>query len=1446
MSSGGLDPHGGSSHMELGAEEEGRPNGRSGRSSHMQSMDSGGVSSVGARVTWDSASGFIKHITAQALQDKKVIAVVALVWVAAMAAVVAVVGSIEQSRVQLEIQEAEFRAVEVGQEFDRTIDAILGPAKSLSAHLPFDVALREAPNHVIGPPFSAPRKLLRPVARNITERFYEVGDRIMSLNDRGAYLHFLLQPLGYVVETFPPCCNTLVDVESEGVSRGTGVTLDGSERRLCARWCPLAFDMFAGSFDTGVASTFNVSSEIVRAIKAITWNVEPPRQFRFDTTRQAPFKVAHYRPVTNASMSMIGRLPVFLDESYGLGFKTTDIPGLGIQVIPGKLFWGFISMIFDFDVCLNRTGVTDWDGDSPYLYDITWAKPGPEGATQETVFFSLELNGTTRDPLVVHDFAIVEMQWRVALYLKDPNHHQTVVILTYIFSILAVTIGAALLLVALVTRAQNRRLLEKVLPDKHFVEHANAPIFGVDKDMKVFEWNHKMESITGFMKAEVLDTHMVENYVIETHRVGVASVLGSVFKGRETASYELPLRVNRIDMVHMLFSATARRDDTGTRIVGVVCVGQDITAEKTAKLRSDTLAEELRSLIQTANAPIFGTDAHGMVNEWNDKCREFSGLGAGEALGVQWSECIKPIGAHKAMVEEAFEQALCGKETVGLEFTVRSAGDGSPGCEKMIDLLLNVSPRKNTQGEIVGCIALAQDVSSYRQLISQEAEIAKVHASNNAKTQFLATMSHEMRTPLNVIGGMISMMLDTGLGDEQFAFASQIEKSCAEIQALVDSILDLSKIEGGAMDLDTEEFDVRALIEAEMLSKAADDSKGLEACLYMDLKERYYVRGDRAKFRQIVANLVANAFKFTMKGLVRVEVRVEDETDRHRTFRVSVQDTGIGIPPAQVTKIFERFSQVDERTTRAYGGTGLGLAISKEFTEIMGGMLTVESVPGVGSTFSFRLPLAIVPPEHADAGLPLETLAIGNATVLAVFCEGDTGAGDEALRNTSSMLLEEMGVMALELRSMKACVQVKDAELVIVFLPPISKEGIREGADKMHSNVGQLLNLMHQRPSLKAILVCPAAQQAETSAYHSLFPRVRTVLRPFSASKIRDAVAEQLHAPAAQQEERVMRFPMIGDTVCVLCRNARVRSLLHVQVLGCDYSCFSAAMLEDALGMLADQQSITFVVAGPERADGAWEVCGEIRQWQGRRRVYVVCVVDTFDAETVERCLTAHADRVVKRDCDDADLITSVGSKTTVDDGSLDSGPARSPVRALRPPKMEAVSSAASPLSPANSRTHSVVSGGHSPAAAPATSPRRSPFASIASAFKSPRLGSFKWGSKDGGAELAMVYVSDQLTNTLVKNMLKKLGAKVVKCSTKDQALLHVHNCTIGVVQAENKASEGAKFVQSVRSAGLELPIACALPSSEWPKSDCLESGFTTVLSRIVGLEELRSLLTLA
>jgi len=376
-------------------------------------------------------------------------------------------------------------------------------------------------------------------------------------------------------------------------------------------------------------------------------------------------------------------------------------------------------------------------------------------------------------------------------------------------------------------------------------------------------------------------------------------------------------------------------------------------AQANAERARDSEAR-LRAVVETAADGIVTVDDAGRIASWNGAAARIFGYQADEVLAQPMT--MLAAAPEAVRQDDALRRFLSTGDFAALGHPREIEGRRKDGSHVPLEMAVSqvaIGGGRTFTGIVRDITARKRDEAELR-AAKEAAETA-----TRAKSLFLANMSHEIRTPMNGVIGMTGLLLDTPLSAEQREFTDTIRTSADALLTIINDILDFSKIESGRLDLDTHSFDLRECVEGalDLIAPRAAE-KGLDLAYTIDPQAPSGLVGDVTRVRQVLVNLLSNAVKFTHHGEVTVHVTgrgVEQGAGDAVEIEFAVSDTGIGIPPERMHRLFQSFSQVDASTTRHYGGTGLGLAISKRLAEIMGGRMWVTSEAGRGSCFRFTI-----------------------------------------------------------------------------------------------------------------------------------------------------------------------------------------------------------------------------------------------------------------------------------------------------------------------------------------------------------------------------------------------------------------------------------------------------------------------------------------------------------
>lgn len=403
-----------------------------------------------------------------------------------------------------------------------------------------------------------------------------------------------------------------------------------------------------------------------------------------------------------------------------------------------------------------------------------------------------------------------------------------------------------------------------------------------------------------------------------------------------------------------LFNPTFDSSGAVSGIMGTAFnVNERVQAEQAVKAAQ----LKLKAIINQAPVVIWSINKEGRYTLREGKALELIESMPGEMVGSSAFELFKDFPSKV----EHLQRALQG-ETLELEYKV--------GDRFFSD---HLSPSRDPDGSITGAGGISIDITARKLAEMARADYemreASARETSRVKSEFLAKMSHEIRTPINAVIGMTGLLLDTPLTRSQREYGETIRQSADGLLGLVNDVLDFSKAEAGKMTLEKIDFELEQLIrEIERTLSFSVTKKGLKLFRSISPELPRFLKGDPTRLRQVLLNLLNNAVKFTPFGHVTFEAELEQDAEGTPRVRFEISDTGIGISPEAMGRMFDAFSQADSSTTRRFGGTGLGLSICKHLVRLMGGDIGVESDEGRGSTFWFTIPFQMgVEPQPSDS-----------------------------------------------------------------------------------------------------------------------------------------------------------------------------------------------------------------------------------------------------------------------------------------------------------------------------------------------------------------------------------------------------------------------------------------------------------------------------------------------
>jgi PAS domain S-box-containing protein len=379
----------------------------------------------------------------------------------------------------------------------------------------------------------------------------------------------------------------------------------------------------------------------------------------------------------------------------------------------------------------------------------------------------------------------------------------------------------------------------------------------------------------------------------------------------------------------------------------------NITERKQMELALSNTLRVMHTLLETLPLPVTIRGADGRITLANEAWLRMYGVKREEVIGMRLEELRNR--AHTTNHLETDARMLEQKTPMSYETTIEST------TGEIFNVLIAKTPLIADDGTVTGIASVITDISAQKRVVANlDRARLSAEAAVHAKSIFLANMSHELRTPLNGVVGMASLLENTALDAKQRRFVRTLKSSAEALITLINDVLDLSKAEAGKLELQRTPFDLRKELEQVTgLFGARANEKSIEIAAHIARDVPLTIHGDPVRLRQVLGNLVNNAVKFTTSGAVLLAVTNAPAEGRDCVLEFSVTDTGLGIAPEEQKRIFEAFEQADGSVTRKFGGTGLGLTISRQLVELMHGSMGLESEPGRGSRFSFRIPAGV-------------------------------------------------------------------------------------------------------------------------------------------------------------------------------------------------------------------------------------------------------------------------------------------------------------------------------------------------------------------------------------------------------------------------------------------------------------------------------------------------------
>jgi len=681
-------------------------------------------------------------------------------------------------------------------------------------------------------------------------------------------------------------------------------------------------------------------------------------------------------------------------------------------------------------------------------------------------------------------------------------------------------------------------------------------------------------------------------------------------------------------------------DDAGLPI-GYFSMRTDISDVKQLQNSAQQHDSRLSAILNNLGEGVYTLDKQGRCTFWNPAAKQLLGWHFNDLKDKKIHDIIHH---HRLDGSELPEQDCPIAIKLNHGQTYRSDNDlffhqnGTP-----IPVKVTAAPLK-CDNEINGSVAIFIDMREEQRkdtLLIQAKEEAE--RATRLKSEFLSTMSHEIRTPLNGVIGMVDLLMDTPLDSEQTMFARTIRVSADTLLHIINDILDLSKLEAGHTDLEHNSFALRPLIESaiDIVAPRAQEKNITLACaIAPDVPE--LVVGDASRLTQILLNLLSNAVKFTENGEVSLMASCLNQSAERTSLTLQISDTGIGISPQAMRRLFIPFSQADNSITRKFGGTGLGLSIAKRIIDAMGGTITVDSTPGQGSTFTCQLNLAI-----GQIGSVIDPMVSGREVWLTGDTAGARGLWSAAFNSwrIKCKIFEDLSSLQ---RALSDTAKIPD---VVLLADPLGNISLIDACQQLR---------LHRSGEALVLLVGTAMPSNELRDALALL-NVRLVSKPIKPSNLFDAIVSAFAPSHVLNNQLMPPSPIVrttreyGTPYILLVEdnaiNQRVASKM-LQKLGCVVDIAENGL--QAIEKYENNYDLVFMDCQMPEMDG-FMATRTIRETHTDHWTPIIAMTANALSGDREACLTAGMDDYVAKPVEIKSLIKILNQWLPVPDNKIDS-----------------------------------------------------------------------------------------------------------------------------------------------------------------------------------------------